>query len=104
MSELKELENQINQLSKRLDEQMRISRNLIALCTTLIVGLMFFIFCQTLEHLPSIVVLKYMSNLDPIVKEWKQTERGLNSREPNPAVQKNPALQTTPAPQTVPAP
>lgn len=81
MPELKELENQISQLSKRMEEQMRISRNLIALCTTLIVGLMFFIFCQTMEHLPSIIVLKYMSNLDPIVKEWRQTERGLDARD-----------------------
>ncbi len=80
MAELNELENQINQLSKRMEEQMRITRNLTALCTTLIVGLMFFIFCQTMEHLPSIIVLKYMSNLDPIVKEWRQTERSLNAR------------------------
>ncbi len=80
MSELKELETLINQLSKRMEEQMRITRNLTALCTTLIVGLMFFIFCQTMEHLPSIIVLRYMSNLDSIVKEWRQTERCLNSQ------------------------
>jgi len=81
MSELKELENQISQLSKRMEEQMRITRNLTALCTTLIVGLMFFIFCQTMEHMPSITVLRFMSNLDPIVKEWQQTERGLAARD-----------------------
>ncbi len=80
MSELKELETLINQLSKRMEEQMRITRNLTALCTTLIVGLMFFIFCQTMEHLPSIIVLRYMSNLDSIVKEWRQTERCLNAQ------------------------
>ncbi|CAN5580495.1 hypothetical protein BH11CYA1_BH11CYA1_40290 [soil metagenome] len=79
MSELKELETQISLLSKRMEEQMRITRNLTALCTTLIVGLMFFIFCQTMEHLPSIIVLRYMSNLDSIVKEWRQTERCLNA-------------------------
>ncbi len=88
MPELKELENQISQLSKRMEEQMRISRNLIALCTTLIVGLMFFIFCQTMEHLPSIIVLKYMSNLDPIVKEWRQTERGLDARDKEKVLQR----------------
>jgi hypothetical protein len=81
MSELKELEAQITQLSKRVDEQARLSRNLTAICTTLTVGLMFFIFAQTMEHLPAIFILKYMSNLDPIVREWRQTERNLDKVE-----------------------
>jgi hypothetical protein len=41
------------------------------------VGVMFFIFTLTLEHLPSIIVMKYMSNLDSIVKEWQQAERSI---------------------------
>lgn len=72
-----QLEAQINQLSKRIDEQMRITRNLTALCTTVIIGVMFFIFTQTIQHLPSIIVFHYMSNLDAIVKEWHQAERSL---------------------------
>lgn len=81
MSDTKELEAQISQLSKRIDEQMRLSRNLTAICTTLTVGLMFFIFAQTMEHLPAIFILKYMSNLDPIVREWRQTDRNLDKLE-----------------------
>lgn len=72
-----QLEAQINQLSKRIDEQMRITRNLTALCTTVTIGVMFFIFTQTIQHLPSIIVFHYMSNLDAIVKEWHQAERSL---------------------------
>ncbi|MFA7341477.1 MAG: hypothetical protein WC028_32135 [Candidatus Obscuribacterales bacterium] len=98
MSELKELETLINQLSKRMEEQMRITRNLTALCTTLIVGLMFFIFCQTMEHLPSIIVLRYMSNLDSIVKEWRQTERCLNGPQPAPPKAAPPAAPVKAAP------
>ncbi len=73
-----QLEAQITQLSKRIDEQMRITRNLTALCTTVTIGVMFFIFTQTIQHLPSIIVFHYMSNLDAIVKEWHQAERSLN--------------------------
>lgn len=78
MSEIKELEAQISQLSKRFEEQMRLTRSLIALCTTVTVGVMFFVFTLTLEHLPSIIIMKYMSNLDSIVKEWQQTERSIS--------------------------
>ena len=73
-----QLEAQINQLSKRMDEQMRITRNLTALCTTVTIGVMFFIFTQTIQHLPAIIVFHYMSNLDAIVKEWHQAERSLD--------------------------
>ncbi len=75
--ETSQLEAKIDQLSKRVDEQMRISRNLTALCTTVIIGVMFFIFTQTIQHLPAIIVFHYMSNLDAIVKEWHQAERAL---------------------------
>lgn len=81
MSELKDLEAQISQLSKRIDEQARLTRNLMAICTTLTVGLMFFIFAQSMEHMPDIFVLKYMSNLDPIVREWRQSSRNLDKEE-----------------------
>jgi len=75
MSELSDLEAQISQLSKRLEEQTRLTRSLIALCTTLLVGVMFFIFTLTIEHLPRLIMFQYMSNLDSIVQEWKQIER-----------------------------
>ncbi len=78
MSELKDLEAQISQLSKRMEEQTRLTRTLIAICTTLTVGVMFFIFTLTIEHLPSIIIMQYMSNLDSIVKEWQQAERSIS--------------------------
>ena len=77
--QIKKLEAKLDVLSKKLDEQMRISRNLTALCTTVIIGVMFFIFTQTIQHLPSIIVFHYMSNLDAIVKEWKQTEKAMDA-------------------------
>ena len=77
--EIKKLEAKLDVLSKKLDEQMRISRNLTSLCTTVIIGVMFFIFTQTIQHLPSIIVFHYMSNLDAIVKEWKQTEKAMDA-------------------------
>jgi hypothetical protein len=75
MTEIGDLEAQLTQLSKRMEEQTRLTRSLIALCTTLTVGVMFFIFTLTVEHLPHLIVLQYMSSLDSIVKEWKQAER-----------------------------
>lgn len=75
MSDKPDLEAQIAQLSRRLDDQMRLTRNLTALCTTVIIGVMFFIFTQTIQHLPAMFVFQYMSNLDSIVKEWHQAER-----------------------------
>jgi hypothetical protein len=77
MSEISDLEAQIAQLSKRFEEQTRLTRSLIALCTTLTVGVMFFIFTLTIEHLPNLIFMKHMSNLDSIVKEWKQAERSI---------------------------
>jgi hypothetical protein len=79
---LKDLEAQISHLSKRLDEHMKISRNIIVLCTTLTIGIIFFIFTQTIEHMPAMITLHFMSNLDPIVKEWRQTEKTLKLEKP----------------------
>jgi hypothetical protein len=84
MAELKDLELQIAQLSKKIDEQMRIARNVQVLCTTLIVGIIFFIFTQTIEHMPSMIVLHFMSNLDSIVKEWRQAEQALPQKPADP--------------------
>jgi hypothetical protein len=81
MSELSDLEAQIASLGKRFDEQTRLTRSLIAICTTLLVGVMFFIFTVTIDQLPSIIVMKYMSNLDAIVKEWKQVEHSIKTEQ-----------------------
>jgi len=48
----------------------------------LTIGIIFFIFTQTIEHMPAMITLHFMSNLDPIVKEWRQTEKTLKLEKP----------------------
>ncbi|MBI1271579.1 hypothetical protein GC174_14225 [bacterium] len=70
----RELEEKFNEISQKIEDQFRFTRNVIVLCTLTIIGVLIFAFTTTMDSLPDRMVLHYMSNLDKIVAEWKACE------------------------------
>ncbi|MBZ0189811.1 MAG: hypothetical protein K8F91_26435 [Candidatus Obscuribacterales bacterium] len=69
-----DLDERLTQLSQKVDDQFRFTRNVLVLCTLTIIGVMVFTVTQIFNSLPSQIILNYMSNLDQIVAEWKACE------------------------------
>ncbi len=77
----REIEEKFNELNRRIEDQFRFTRNVIALCTLTIIGVLIFTFTTTMDSLPARMILHYMSNLDGIVTEWKACETVLSNRQ-----------------------
>ncbi|MCA9805315.1 MAG: hypothetical protein KC777_25270 [Cyanobacteria bacterium HKST-UBA02] len=69
-----DLDERLTQLSQKVDDQFRFTRNALVLCTLTIIGVMVFTITQIFNSLPSQIIFNYMSNLDQIVAEWKACE------------------------------
>ena len=69
-----ELEKLLEQINKRLDEQFRFTRFVVLLCGMTIIGVLVFTVLMTFQSLPAQIIAHYMSNLEPIVYEWKSYE------------------------------
>ncbi|HEY9754398.1 MAG TPA: hypothetical protein V6C97_04500 [Oculatellaceae cyanobacterium] len=66
-------------LAKKIDDQARFTRSVTIICTLSILGVMFYTLTEVFGGLPQAVVLHYMANIEPIVKEWKTAESNLRS-------------------------
>lgn len=77
----KKWEEQLAQLSKKVDDQFRFTRTVIVLCTLVNLGLLIFTILATFQSLPSQVNAHYMSNLEPVVRLWHQYEKLMESQE-----------------------
>jgi hypothetical protein len=91
-------EEQFAVLNKKVDDQFRFTRSVIVLCTLANLGLAIFTILATFQSLPSQITAHYMSNLEPIVRLWRQYEVQLNNqeqlrREPAPIKDQLPAHQ-----------
>ncbi|SRR5579883_2147045 len=75
-----ELEEQIAQLAKRVDEQFKFTRTVIVLCTLVTIGLTIFTVLLTFESMPAQITFYCMSNMEPIVKQWKQVEAAFEAQ------------------------
>ncbi len=75
-------EEQFAVLNKKVDDQFRFTRSVIVLCTLANLGLAIFTILATFQSLPSQITAHYMSNLEPIVRLWRQYETQLNNQEP----------------------
>lgn len=71
-----ELEEQIALLNKKVDEQFKFTRTVVVLCTLVTIGLIIVTILLTFESLPAQITLYCMSNMEPIVKQWKQVDAG----------------------------
>lgn len=76
----RELEEKFAEVNKKIDDQFRFTRNVIALCTLTVIGVLIFTFTTSIDSLPTRVLFHYMSNLDKIVSEWKACETVLSKR------------------------
>lgn len=74
-------DEQFAQLTKRLDEQFRFTRSVIVLCTLANLGLTIFTILATFQSLPSQQMAHYMSNLEPVIRIWRQYEVLLDNQE-----------------------
>lgn len=66
-------------LAKKIDDQARFTRSVTIICTLSILGVMFYTLTEVFGGLPQAVVLHYMANIEPIVKEWKTAESNLRT-------------------------
>jgi hypothetical protein len=66
-------------LAKKIDDQARFTRSVTIICTLSILGVMFYTLTEVFGSLPQAVVLHYMANLEPIVKEWHAAESNLKN-------------------------
>lgn len=69
------------QLAKRIEDQGRFTRTIIISCTLGILALFFYAITEIYTTLPQAVVLHYMANVEPIVREWRIAESNLNRQE-----------------------
>ena len=70
-----ELEKQFSELNKKIEDQFRFTRNVIALCTLAIIGVLIFTIMTSVDSLPTRVIFHYMSNMDNIVRQWNACEK-----------------------------
>ena len=70
-------------LAKKIDDQARFSRSVTIICTLSVLGVLFYSTTEMFSSLPQAVILHYMANIEPIVKEWNAAQSNLR------AVQKN---------------
>ncbi len=66
-------------LAKKIDDQARFTRSVTIICTLSILGVMFYTLTEVFSGLPQAVVLHYMANIEPIVKEWHAAEANMRS-------------------------
>ncbi|MDZ4835493.1 MAG: hypothetical protein SGJ27_17095 [Candidatus Melainabacteria bacterium] len=83
-------------LNKKVDDQFRFTRSVIVLCTLAHLGLTIFTILATFQSLPSQMTAQYMSNLEPVVRLWRQYEMLLDNQE---RVQRQPGVVTPVAPE-----
>jgi hypothetical protein len=69
-------------LAKKIDDQARFTRTVSVVCALAILGVLFYTLTEVFNGLPQAVVLQYMSNLEPIVREWNATQDHLKGAVP----------------------
>ncbi len=86
MAEETALETQVGQLTKRIDDQARYTRTVVVVCTTAILGVMFYMLTVIFSDLSYVFIARYMENLDKIVFQWKAIQDRMESgKMPTPA-------------------
>lgn len=94
MAEETSLEGQLAQLTRRIDDQARFTRTVVVVCTTAILGVMFYMLTIVFAELPYVFMVRYIESLDKIVYQWRTIEeRMVAGRLPR----KEPAAQAHPA-------
>lgn len=71
----REIEDKFSELNKKIEDQFRFTRNVIALCTLTIIGVLIFTIMSAADSLPPRIIFHYMSNLDGIVRQWDACEK-----------------------------
>ncbi len=72
-------------LAKKIDDQARFSRSVTIICTLAILGVLFYTSTEMFASLPQAVILHYMANIEPIVKEWNAAQSNLRANQSNEA-------------------
>ena len=68
------LEAKVSQLAKRIDDQARFTRAVTVICTTAVLGVMFYMLSEIFGTLPPMVVTSFMGQMDTVVSMWNATE------------------------------
>ena len=86
MADESALETQVGQLTKTIADQARFTRTVVVVCTTAILGVMFYMLTVIFSDLSYVFIARYMESLDKIVFQWKAIQDRMDTgRLPSPA-------------------
>ncbi len=68
-------------IAKKIEDQARFTRTVTIICTLAMLGVMFYTLTEVFNGLPQAIVLHYMANMEPIVKEWRAAEANIKRSE-----------------------
>jgi len=71
----------IAQLARKVDEQARFTRSVSLMCTFSILALMFYTLTEMNSHLPQVILLEFMGNIEKVVLMWKKSETSISTRQ-----------------------
>jgi hypothetical protein len=74
MTEGPTLETKIATLTKRIDDQARFTRAVTVVCTTALLGVMFYMLTEIFTTLPAVMVTSFLGQMDTVQSMWKATE------------------------------
>lgn len=96
MTEGSSLETKIATLTKRIDDQARFTRAVTVVCTTALLGVLFYMLTEIFTTLPTVVVTNFLGQMDTIQSMWKATE--VHKARKAAAASPAPPAETAPAP------
>lgn len=101
MTEETSLDSKIAVLAKRVDDQARFTRAVVVICTTAVMGVMFYMLTEIFGTLPQVMITNMLGSMDKLVYMWNATEAGAHAMQTRPAA--TPVAPTAPVVQpTVP--
>lgn len=80
MTEGTSLESKIAVLAKRIDDQARFTRAVVVICSTAVLGVMFYMMTEIFSTLPAVILTNALGSMDKLVYMWRATEAGANAR------------------------
>jgi hypothetical protein len=80
MTEGTSLESKIAVLAKRIDDQARFTRAVTVICSTAVLGVMFYMMTEIFSTLPAVIYTNFLGQMDKTVYMWRATEAGANAR------------------------
>ena len=91
MTEGTSVESKIAVLAKRIDDQARFTRAVTVICTTAILGVMFYMLTEIFSTLPGLIISSVIGQMDTLNSVWRATDAAASRRFSAPAASTQPS-------------